>query len=189
MIPPGLLPIATHSNSSTGAEVPVAAPESETLKGLEALDVRRSEGFESEEMLSLAGVDTGENGFFARGEFEAITYLGQMEFVTPQEIAERALHEISGRNTGKDVVQGLAGAVLDPSYRGGFLRPIAISDLVRMEEESGTPSVAIGQLGPPQLTKLLQRRKPRRRAHASTPRVSPPRATPRTYLVEPSCAP
>src|SRR5690606_31080964 len=46
--------------------------------------------------LHMAGVDTGENGFFARGEFEAITHINQMEFVTPEEIAQQALLEIKG---------------------------------------------------------------------------------------------
>ena len=36
---------------------------------------------------TLPCVNTGENGIFTRGEFEAITALGQMEFVTPEEIA------------------------------------------------------------------------------------------------------
>jgi hypothetical protein len=138
-----------------GQKVQLATPKLEDLSKLDHLDTRNIEGFPSEGTLRLPGVDTGENGFFARGEFEAITYLGQMEFVTPQEIAEIALHEMTGRNTGKDVVQGLAGAVLDPSYRGGFLRPIAINDLDKLEKEHNIPSVAIGQLGPPQLTKLL----------------------------------
>jgi hypothetical protein len=138
-----------------GQVVNISNPQQEDLTELDYLDTRNPEGFPSEGTLKLPGVDTGENGFFARGEFEAITYLGQMEFITPQEIAEIALHEISGRNTGKDVVQGVAGAVLDPSYRGGFLRPIAINDLDHLERTHDIPSVAIGQLGPPQLTKLL----------------------------------
>ena len=33
-------------------------------------------------------IDTGENGIFSRGEFEAITTEGQMEFVTPEEIQD-----------------------------------------------------------------------------------------------------
>lgn len=139
-----------------GKPVELAPPQSESLEGLAVLDTRKpADAFKSEDVLSLAGVDTGENGFFARGEFECITYLGQMEFVTPQEIATIALHEITGRNTGKDVIQGLSGAVLDPSYRGGFLRPVAIEELREHERATETPSVAIGQLGPPQLTKLL----------------------------------
>ncbi|HUI65054.1 MAG TPA: NAD-dependent epimerase/dehydratase family protein, partial [Bacteroidota bacterium] len=36
-------------------------------------------------------IDTGENGLFSRGEFEAISTPGQMEFVTPEEIAESAV--------------------------------------------------------------------------------------------------
>jgi hypothetical protein len=151
----GYRKVDVRSVSKWGCPVELSMPRSEQLSALDTLDTCDPEEFSSEGELRLAGVDTGENGFFARGEFEAITYLGQMEFVTPQEIAERALHEIAGRNTGKDVVQGLSGSVLDPSYRGGFLRPIAIADLDRLENESETPSVAIGQLGPPQLTKLL----------------------------------
>jgi len=138
-----------------GLPVELADPRSESLSELKALDTRDPEAFTADGKLELPGVDTGENGFFARGEFEAITYLGQMECVTPEEIAAIAVNEISGRNTGKDVVQGLGGAVLDPSYRGGFLRPIALADLKELETSTETPSVAIGQLGPPQLTKLL----------------------------------
>ena len=50
--------------------------------------------------IHMAGVDTGENGFFARGEFEAITHINQMEFVTPEEIAQQALLEIKGQQHG-----------------------------------------------------------------------------------------
>jgi hypothetical protein len=105
--------------------------------------------------MKLVGVDTGENGFFSRGEFEAISYVRQMEFVTPEEIASVVLLEILGANTGKDVIGAVDGAVMDPSYRAGFLRPSAIAKMAKLEEAKGVPSVAIGQLGPPQLTKLL----------------------------------
>ena len=36
-------------------------------------------------------VDVGENGVFARDEFETITTLGSMEFITPEEIADYAV--------------------------------------------------------------------------------------------------
>src|SRR2546430_12553586 len=36
-------------------------------------------------------IDVGENGLFARDEFETVTALGQMEFITPEEIAEYVL--------------------------------------------------------------------------------------------------
>ena len=100
-------------------------------------------------------VDTGENGVFTKGEFEAITSVGQMEFVTPEEIAALVVAEIRGGNTGRDVIGALDGSVLGPSYRGGVLRHQALDVLRRLEEETGTHSVALGQLGPPELSKLL----------------------------------
>lgn len=105
--------------------------------------------------LQMAGVDTGENGFFARGEFEAISYLNQMEFVTPEEIAQQAVLEIKGSNTGYDVIAGIDSSVMTPSYRAGVLRQTALDKLAHIEEETGSHSVALGQLGPPELSKLL----------------------------------
>ena len=105
--------------------------------------------------LQMAGVDTGENGFFARGEFETITHINQMEFVTPEEIAQQAVLEIKGSNTGYDVIAGIDSSVITPSYRAGVLRQTALDKLARIEEETQSYSVALGQLGPPQLSKLL----------------------------------
>ena len=105
--------------------------------------------------LQMPIVDTGENGHFARGEFEAITHIDQMEMVTPEEIGQQAVLEIKGSNTGYDIIAGVDSSVMNPSYRGGVLRQTALDKLARMEKETGTPSVAIGQLGPPELSKLL----------------------------------
>ncbi len=105
--------------------------------------------------LHMAGVDTGENGFFARGEFEAITHINQMEFVTPEEIAQQAVLEIKGSNTGYDVIAGVDSSIINPSYRAGVLRQTALDKLARIEEETNSHSVALGQLGPPELSKLL----------------------------------
>ncbi len=120
------------------------------------LDLAMDEGeFDDLGAVVLPVVDTGENGVFTRGEFEAITSIGQMEFVTPEEIAELVVDEIAGGNTGKDVIAAVDGAVLGPSYRGGVLRGQALDVLARLEHETGTHSVALGQLGPPELSKLL----------------------------------
>ncbi|HMB69011.1 MAG TPA: short-chain dehydrogenase, partial [bacterium] len=108
-----------------------------------------------QERLTLPCVNTGENGIFTRGEFEAITALGQMEFVTPEEIAQLVTLEIQGNNTGRDVISGLDSSILSPSYKGGLIREVAIDELEKLEAEKGVPSVAIGQLGPPQLAKYL----------------------------------
>jgi hypothetical protein len=112
------------------------------------------------EKFSIIGLNTGENGFFGLGEFEAITALNQMEFVTAEEVAEYAVNEIVGRSTGKDVITALDGSVVDPTYRGGILRPSAINKIVESEtrmkqSKEYLPSIATGQLGPPQLSKLL----------------------------------
>ncbi len=100
-------------------------------------------------------VDTGENGLFSRGEFEAISALGQMEMVTPEEIAEYLVFEIRGGNSGKDVIQGLDSMALGPTYRAGILRSVALDSVKRMEKEHGVDSVAFELLGPPRLSKLL----------------------------------
>lgn len=100
-------------------------------------------------------IDTGENGIFSRGEFQAISALGQMEIITPEEIADYLVHEIRGGNTGKDVIQGLDAFTMGPTYRGGILRNIAMNKLDKLEKEFGVNSVAFELLGPPRLSKLL----------------------------------
>ncbi|MBI3740801.1 MAG: hypothetical protein HY257_03455, partial [Chloroflexi bacterium] len=105
--------------------------------------------------LKVAVVDTGENGMFTKGEFETITAIQQMEFITPEEIASKVVLEIKGSNTGADVIAAIDGAVLDPTYRAGFLRRAALEEIERLETETGVPSIALGQLGPPELSKLL----------------------------------
>ena len=105
--------------------------------------------------LELPIIDTGENGLFTKGEFETITALGQMEFITPEEIAHEVAMEIQGSTTGRDVIAAIDGAVMNPTYRAGYLRHRALTDLERLEAETRTHSVALGHLGPPELSKLL----------------------------------
>lgn len=100
-------------------------------------------------------INVGENGVFARDEFETVTALGQMELVTPEEIADAVIMELTGRPTGKDIVAALDGATFGPTYRGGYLRSMAIAGLRALEERHGVRSVAFEMLGPPRLTKLL----------------------------------
>lgn len=100
-------------------------------------------------------IDTGENGIFSRGEFEAISTPGQMEFVTPEEIAESVIYEIKGGNTGHDIINALDNATLNPTYRAGFLFQRAREEMKRLEEEHNINSVAFEFLGPPRLSKLL----------------------------------
>lgn len=100
-------------------------------------------------------IDVGENGVFARDEFETVSALGQMELVTPEEIAEAVVMEVQGRPTGKDVVAALDSATFGPTYRAGYLRAVAVEGLARLEREHGVRSIAFEMLGPPRLTKLL----------------------------------
>lgn len=106
-------------------------------------------------VLESVYIDTGENGFFSVAEFTAITSLGQMEAITPEEIAQTVTRELGGINTGKDIVGALDGAVMGPTYRAGALRHRAIAYARRLEAERGVSSIAFEILGPPRLSKLL----------------------------------
>jgi hypothetical protein len=112
-------------------------------------------GYESLGDLELAVVNTGENGLFTKGEFQAITYMGQMEFITPEEIARQVVLEVKGSSTGYDVIAAIDGVSMNPTYRAGYLRHLAIQELEKLESERDIPSVALGDLGPPELGKLL----------------------------------
>jgi hypothetical protein len=106
-------------------------------------------------VLKSVFVDTGENGIFSRGEFEAISSPGQMEFVTPEEIAENAVFEIRAGNTGHDIINALDNATLAPTYRAGFMFNSALTQMTKLERAHQVDSVAFEMLGPPRLSKLL----------------------------------
>ncbi|MEN3335266.1 MAG: hypothetical protein V7641_4631 [Blastocatellia bacterium] len=138
----------------THSPVVAYAPQSQSLNSELRLSLPK-ESFKEMGELGMVGVDTGENGFFARGEFEAVTSIHQMEFVTPEEIAHNVVLEIKGSNTGVDVIAAIDSAIMVPSYRAGYLRGSAIEALRRLEHETNSNSIATGDLGPPKLTKLL----------------------------------
>jgi len=100
-------------------------------------------------------IDTGENGVFSAEEFVLVSTGEQMEFVTPEEIASYLVFEIEGRQTGRDIVNALDGAVLGPTYRAGILRHWAIERMNELQEQHGVDSVAFEMLGPPRNSKLL----------------------------------
>jgi hypothetical protein len=100
-------------------------------------------------------IDTGENGIFSRAEFQTISALGQMEIVTPEEIAGTVVFELRGGNTGLDVINALDASVMGPTYRGGIMRNDAMSQLNALEKQYDVHSVAFEMLGPPRLSKLL----------------------------------
>lgn len=107
------------------------------------------------EALTGVYVDSGENGLFSPPEFETLTALGLMEFITPEEIAQDVVREIRGQPTGHDVVAALDASTSGPTYRAGVLRQSAIARMEELEREHGHESVAYEMLGPPRLSKLL----------------------------------
>ncbi len=131
-------------SDSTGP-LPAARAFSDGAGGFTTLD-RQLEG---------VYLDAGENGLFSLPEFEALTSLGLMEFVTPEEVAENVLREIQGHPTGRDVVAALDAATMGPTYRAGVLRSEALGAMERLETKHGIESVAYEMLGPPRLSKLL----------------------------------
>ncbi|MGV8017752.1 MAG: short-chain dehydrogenase [Ignavibacteria bacterium] len=116
---------------------------------------REEKEFRKKGTMKTVYIDTGENGIFSRGEFEAITTNGQMEFVTPEEIAENIYRELTGGNTGNDIISALDSSAMEPSYRAGFLQHRAVEKIKQLEKKNGTHSVAFEMLGPPRLSKLL----------------------------------
>lgn len=152
----GYKKVTRHSlkNRRDNSPIPLYSPRPQQLNGELELYLPKDE-FRTRGELEMVGVDTGENGFFARGEFEAVTAINQMEFVTPEEVAANVVLEIKGSNTGVDVIAAIDGSIMTPSYRAGYLRGSAIEALRRLERETRSESVATGELGPPKLTKLL----------------------------------
>jgi hypothetical protein len=108
-----------------------------------------------DEPLETVFIDTGENGIFSLEEFALLTTAEQMEFVTPEEIAQYLCFEIEGGNTGHDVINALDNAVLGPTYRAGLLRHWALEHMVELEQRHQTHSVAFEMLGPARNSKLL----------------------------------
>lgn len=150
----GYADISVRAITERGESVSRFAPNLETLDGPLTLRANPDE-YKAQGKLEAVIADTGENGLFTRGEFETITAMRQMEFITPEEIARKVVLEIEGHDTGAEVISAIDGAVLDPTFRAGILRRTALEELERLEKETGLPSVALGQLGPPELSKLL----------------------------------
>ncbi len=141
-----------------GSHIPLydALPGAETTLGQELVKSPETTWNRlKDEFLESVYIDAGENGYFSAGEFSVLTGEGQMEFVTPEEIADLTLLEIKGGNTGNDIISSLDGSVLAPSYRAGLIRKDALEKMETLEEETGKDSVAFELLGPPRLTKLL----------------------------------
>ena len=107
------------------------------------------------QVLESVYVDTGENGIFSYGEFSAISSSGQMELVTPEEIAKNVIYEIKGGNTGHDIINALDNATMGPTYRAGLMRHAALAKMRHLMQDHQCESIAFELLGPPRLSKLL----------------------------------
>jgi hypothetical protein len=118
-------------------------------------DMAKGPWIDLQDTLKKVYIDTGENGIFSYEEFTAITSRGQMEFVTPEEIANSVVFEILGGNTGHDIINALDNATMGPTYRAGSLRKSALQKMERLQKENDCDSVAFELLGPPKLSKLL----------------------------------
>ena len=140
-----------------GRPVPLYDPgEPETLvPGASFRPLDPAWGRPTGQTLSSVFIDTGENGIFSLEEFSAITTGEQMEFVTPEEIADVVAREIMGGNTGHDVINALDNAVMGPTYRAGLMRHWVLEKLRTLEKQHAVDSVAFENLGPPRLSKLL----------------------------------
>ena len=125
------------------------------LKGTIERDMKKGPWINRNNTLKKVFIDTGENGIFSYEEFTAITSRGQMEFVTPEEIANNVIFEIIGGNTGHDIINALDNATMGPTYRAGSLRSSALQKMSRLQKEHDCDSVAFELLGPPKLSKLL----------------------------------
>lgn len=150
----------------------VAVDEAEPLRsGDRFRPVDPNRGRATGRTLQNVFIDTGENGIFSLEEFSAITTSEQMEFVTPEEIADVVVRELVGGNTGHDVINALDNAVMGPTYRAGLMRHWALEKLRNLEKQHDVRSVAFENLGPPRLSKLLHEADLLRRAYGTMGRV------------------
>ena len=143
----GYADIASRTINEHGQPVNRYSSRTDYLQDILEIRSERN-GFEAFGPLELPVVDTGENGLFARGEFEAITSLRQMEFIARREIARETVLEIRGGNTGiADVI-----AIDSCRYSIRLIAPAICASrqlmrLINLERETGTHSIAWGQLG------------------------------------------
>jgi hypothetical protein len=170
-----------------GRQVPLfdPAPPLELRAGQTFRSHDPAAGRDTGETLKSVFIDTGENGIFSLEEFSAITTDEQMEFVTPEEIADVVVRELSGGNTGHDVINALDNAVMGPTYRAGLMRHWALEKMRALEQEHDVRSVAFENLGPPRLSKLLHEANLLRLAFGTMDKVRA--ASPRALSIELAC--
>jgi hypothetical protein len=108
--------------------------------------VRNGVGYD--EKKKMVFIDGGESGRYSMEEFSLLTSLGQMGFITADEVAEKIVLKIKGDPTGHDVVSSLNRALIKPSYKAGVIRENLLKKARNLVAERDIPSIAYGYLGP-----------------------------------------
>ena len=101
----------------------------------------------NKELLKIPIVSAGENKSYSLGEIAALTSYGQMESVTKEEVADAVIKCLNGLGS-NDILKLMDLGSLHSSYKGRRIREILIDKLKIIENESGIPSIATGNLGP-----------------------------------------
>src|SRR5437016_4783058 len=87
-------------------------------------------------------IDVGENGLFSSDEFETVTALGQMEFITPEEVAESAVLELERDGPLRSHILSVGIAILAPDgervYRGSTV-VVGASERVGSDPREAAP--------------------------------------------------
>lgn len=108
-----------------------------------------------DETKNMIFIDGGESGPYSMEEFSLLTSLGQMGFITADEVADKIVLKIKGDPTGHDVVSSLNRALIKPSYKAGVIREELLAKARSLMAEKNSPSIAYGYLGPLIISKKL----------------------------------
>ncbi|KAB2853852.1 MAG: SDR family oxidoreductase, partial [Sphingopyxis terrae] len=95
---------------------------------------------------------TGSSAVDARAELAKNNAHGRL--ISPEEIAQAVKEELTGANTGYDIIGMLSNTVMKSTYRAGVMREHALEELRELELKHGA-GIAFEILGPPRLSKLL----------------------------------
>lgn len=124
-----------------------------------SLNVRENDSdYAKLQPMAAVTVDMGENGFMTADEFRILSAPDSMEMISPEEIAEVCVQELLGIGTGHNILASIRSSVLGPGFRAGVSRTYAehlFEELSVASKVSTVPSIALGRLGPPQLSKIL----------------------------------
>ncbi len=101
--------------------------------------------------LSAPYLRSGENGQLSRSEWLALTRPGMMELISCEDVAEIAVRELSGKNTGYNYM--ISGREISPRYSAASIRDLGAKILEDMGAIDSCPIFL--NLGPERLSKLI----------------------------------